>query len=136
MRTLFGDVPEPWTEAPNVELDEVCLHAGERTLRQPMVAFAETDAANAPDVVVEVVFDDDSESVIASPPPPPRTPRRRLAAGSLYAMKVAAAAAERAQFTSVTSKGPYRESLDDALDEAMTRGRRRFSRAVTIRQAA
>jgi hypothetical protein len=124
MRRLFGDVPEPWTTEPDVELAEVCATAAERTLRQPMVGFADTDDANPPEVIVELVDELCAESrpedvlgdaifaivdgvpvpTVPTSPTSPCSPRRRLAAGSIHDMIAAAVS------------GPaWRDDFEDAL---------------------
>nr|HEX4318654.1 serine/threonine-protein kinase [Kofleriaceae bacterium] len=66
MRGLFGEVPEPWAAQPSVELAAVCAGASERTLRQPMVAFAET--------------------MVAAPRPDTQPTPRRWPAGSMHSI--------------------------------------------------
>ncbi len=98
MRTLFGSrVPEPWTAEPDVELAEICANAAERTLRQPMVGFCETDPVDAPALVVEIVDGNSlpSPAVLVAiapvdanvPQTRPNPPRRRLAAGSAHDLR-------------------------------------------------
>jgi len=85
MRGLFGEVSEPWSAEPDVEVLDVYTLAADRTVRQPMVGFAETDVADAPEVVIEVM-------PALTPATLPASPRRRLAAGSMHAIATTAVA--------------------------------------------